>query len=37
MAAYAQGIKRVTRGLGITSEDYEVTGGSADDDEDAPF
>jgi len=35
MAAYAQGIKRVTRGLGITSEDYEVTGTS--DDEDAPF
>jgi len=35
MAAYAQSIKRVTRGLGITSEDYEVTGAS--DDEDAPF
>ena len=35
MAAYSQSIKRVTRGLGITSEDYEVTGTS--DDEDAPF
>lgn len=35
MYAYSQSIKRVSRGLGITSDDYEVTGGS--DDEDAPF
>lgn len=35
MTAYSQSIKRVTRGLGITSEDYEVTGSS--DDNDAPF
>src|SRR5690606_16042612 len=36
MYAYSQSIKRATRGLGITSEDYEVTGAS-DDEEDAPF
>jgi len=35
MSAYSQSIKRVARGLGITSEDYEVTGTS--DDEGAPF
>lgn len=35
MSAYSQSIKRVTRGVGITSEDYEVDGTS--DDEDVPF
>jgi len=38
MSAYSQSIKRVTRGLGITSEDYEVTAtGSTFEDDGAPF
>src|SRR5690606_12876447 len=36
MATYAQGIKSVTRGLGITGEDYDTTGNGTDN-EDAPF
>lgn len=38
MSAYSQSIKRVTRGLGITSEDYEVNAtGSTFEDDGAPF
>jgi len=38
MAAYSQSIKRVTRGLSITSEDYEVNAtGSTLEDDGAPF
>src|SRR5690606_30593679 len=39
MAAYSQSIKRVTRGIGVTSDDYEVDGtaSTSTPDDDAPF
>src|SRR5690606_40651495 len=38
MSAYSQSIKRVARGLSITSEDYEVNAtGSTFEDDGAPF
>src|SRR5690606_756766 len=38
MAAYSQSIKRVTRGVSITEDDYAVPGNASEtDDEAAPF